>query len=261
MAVNARQNVHDLKECAAVCTRNDSLTADAVDHCLELATAEINMFFARLEQAAEQLLTTREISGERVVLHLLQSDFVGVIAERINVVFRSVLHDRFGYVQEKAQIVLSENVLPAAGWFLASDRDRRRTRRLQQITTVLAESSVEYAIEALTAGYVGGICKRLNIAGVTARMLLGKAVHSHYLLETGKELRGWLECSRVMVLRQTRKQIIVVGILSILALFVSGALLSVGNTPYLTAKAIHIIASITAAIAVALSIYSMLRKN
>jgi hypothetical protein len=205
---NARQNVYSLKECTAVCTRNDSLTADAIDRCLELVTAEINMFFARLEQAAEQLLTTHEISGERVVLHLLQSDFVAVIAERLNVVFRFVLHDRFGCVHEKAKIVLSENVLPAAGWLLESDCDRRRTRRLQQIMTVLAESSVEYAIEALTSGYVGGICKRLNIAGVTARMLLGNAVHSHYLLETGKELRGWLECCRVMVLRQTKKQIV-----------------------------------------------------
>jgi hypothetical protein len=208
LAVNVRQNVHGLKECAAVCTLNDSLTADAVDQCLELATAEINMFFARLEQAAEQLITTEEISGERAVSHMLQADFLAVIAERINVVFRSVLHDRFGCVQEKAQIVLSENELPAADWFLESDSDRRRTRLLQKIVTVLAESSVEYALETLTAGYVDGICKGLNIAGVTSRMLLGKAVHSHYLLETSKELRGWLECCRVQVLRQARKQIL-----------------------------------------------------
>ncbi|MEQ8154514.1 MAG: hypothetical protein ABRQ25_06480 [Clostridiaceae bacterium] len=55
--------------------------------------------------------------------------------------------------------------------------------------------------------------------------------------------------------------LIILAIVSILALFVSGVLLSIGKVPYLTAKIIHIIAPITAVISIGLSIYLMLKKR
>lgn len=54
--------------------------------------------------------------------------------------------------------------------------------------------------------------------------------------------------------------LIIVGIISVLALFVSGAFLSVGNIPYNVGKIIHIIAPITAVISIGLSIFYMFKK-
>ncbi|KUK71601.1 MAG: hypothetical protein XD91_1813 [Clostridiales bacterium 38_11] len=54
--------------------------------------------------------------------------------------------------------------------------------------------------------------------------------------------------------------LIIMGIISVLALFISGALLSVGNIPYSVGKAIHVIAPISAFISIGLSIFLMLKK-
>lgn len=52
----------------------------------------------------------------------------------------------------------------------------------------------------------------------------------------------------------------VVAAVAILAVFVTGAFLSIGNTPYALTKSIHILALIVAVCAVALSVFLYLKK-
>jgi len=55
--------------------------------------------------------------------------------------------------------------------------------------------------------------------------------------------------------------LITTAILSVLALFVSGALLSAGSIPYSAGKIIHIIALITAVVSIGMTIYLMLKRK
>jgi len=55
--------------------------------------------------------------------------------------------------------------------------------------------------------------------------------------------------------------LVVTSVVSVLALFISGALLSIGNTPYHLAKTVHVVASIVAVVSAALSVYLMLTRK
>lgn len=208
LAANCNQS-YSLTELGAVRTLNDKITADIVDSCLDKVTTEINVFFAMLEQKLQQLITAEKISGARAISYLSQLNFQAVLAEQINSVFSSMLKTRFGYLQASSQIIYSDNILPPSDYFMEADSERRRTRCIQRLASVVAEMSVEYAMEALFTGQMSrSVCKRLNLAGELTRLLLDKAVQDTYLLETVMEVRGCLECARISVLRQTKKQIV-----------------------------------------------------
>ncbi len=208
LAANYNQD-YSLKESCAVRVLNDEITAEMIDNCLDKATSEINGFFVLLEQKMQQMITAENFSGATAISCLTQLNFQAVLAERINSLFNPMLITRFGYVEASNQIVYSNDILPPANYFLAADGERRRTSCIQRLAAMLAEMSIEHAIENFFTGQMSrNICKRLNLAGALTRMLMDKAMQDNYLSETVIEIRGWLECARIAVLRQTKKQIV-----------------------------------------------------
>lgn len=100
----------------------------------------------------------------------------------------------------------------------------------------LSNSGRPYSTGALTAH------KLIALATVVVVGLLIFGLQKHIELRAGAVL------------------LIAGAVFSVLALFVSGALLSIGNVPHLAARAVHIAATVTATITAALSIYTMLKN-
>ncbi len=206
---NKQQNIYSLKERAVARAMADEITADAVDNCLLMVTNEIKLFFAELEETIKQMVTSQNITGAKIVSYLLQINFPATLAERINVIFTSLLQARFDSVQADAQIEYNEDILPSINWFSESDSGRRQTCFLQKLMSALAKNSIELAIDTLFVGNLcGKTCKRLRLDDLLFRLLTDNAGLDTYTLETTREIKGWLECTRISVLRQTRQQIV-----------------------------------------------------
>jgi len=213
---NEQQNVSGLKGHAAARAIADEITADAVDNCLTMITNEIKMFFARLEEIIKQMVTSENVTGRKIVSYLLQTDIPAALTKRINIIFFSLLQARFNVVQADAHdaqikynIEYNRDILPPLDWFSEADSDRRQTHFLQKLMSALAKNSIELAIDTLSVGNAGGkICKRLHLDDLLFRLLMDKAGLDTYTLETTREIQGWLDCTRILVLRQTKQQIV-----------------------------------------------------
>lgn len=115
-------------------------------------------------------------------------------------------------------------------------------------------SGVGFLLTVIMGFWLSNTGKPYNTVIFTVHKLIALAA----VILTGILLANLLKGIKIEIILTV---LIIVGVISVLALFVSGALLSVGNIPYSVGKIIHVIAPITAGVSIGLSIYLMLKNS